>query len=702
MLLILIAWFKAIIFVNVKKLLENIRNYYAEIYKVLLFVLSMVIIVLLFPESTQFKYEYTQGRPWLYENLESPIDFPIKKSDKEIILEKDKIKEESKLYFNLDIDKTEIIISNISSGFDSLWLKTYGLGNRDKFVANKQKCIEIASNIYQIGIIKMPINIVEKHDDIIIYVLRNNIAKEAFLNYFYSPKSAFLYVLEQLQENKGIDDVLISNFLHNHMVSNVFLDTAKTNLELKYRINNVSPNRGVVLQGQHIISKGEIIDASVFETLESLEIDFKNRSRSSNFGLYLGKVILVSVPLFAFGLFLFFFRSDIIEDSKNLLMIFILIISMVAVTRLVVVYDSSMAMLIPLMISTIVIRAFYDTSLALIVHLITVILISFVVPNSFIFIFLQIMTGLITIISVVKLHKRSQFFFSALYIFISYSVIYVGVELIQEASIVNIELKMFLYFAISAGLTLLASPIIYLFERLFGMVTDVSLLEYADTNNPLIRQLSSKAPGTFHHCIQVSNLAEAAAAEIGANQLLVRAGAMYHDIGKMANPMFFTENQNGNYSPHDELSYTESANIIISHVLQGVKMAKSHKLPSQIVDFIRTHHGTKRVEYFYRMHLKDLPDEEVKLNQFTYHGPIPYSKETCVLMMADAVEAASRSIKNPNAKSISELVDAIIKSQLDQGQYNNANISLREINQVKKSFKKKLLNIYHIRIEYPD
>ncbi len=662
----------------------------------------MIIIVLLFPESTQFKYEYSQGMPWLFENLESPVDFPIKKSKQEIASEKEKIRKESKLYFDFDIEKTQSIVSNISSGFDSLWLKTYGLGNREKFSANKQICIEIASTIYQTGIIELPSNLSANHDDIVVYVLRNNIAKEAFINYFYSPKTAFLYVLEQLKKTHNINDTLISNYLHTNMVSNVYLDTAKTNLELKYRLNNVSPNRGVVLQGQHIISKGEIIDDSVFEIIESLKADFKNRSRSSNFGLNLGKVILVSIPLFAFGLFLFFFRQDIIEDSKNLLMIFILIISMVAITRLVVVYDSSMVMLIPLMISTIVIRAFYDTSLALIVHLITVILISFVVPNSFIFIFLQIMTGLITIISVVKLHKRSQFFFSALYIFISYSIIYIGVELIQEASLVNIELKVFLYFAISAGLTLLASPIIYLFERLFGMVTDVSLLEFADTNNPLIRQLATKAPGTFHHCIQVSNLAEAAASEIGANQLLVRAGAMYHDIGKMENPMFFTENQSGNYSPHDELSYTESANIIISHVLQGVKLAKSHKLPSQIVDFIRTHHGTKRVEYFYRMHLKDLPDVEVKLRQFTYHGPIPYSKETCVLMMADAVEAASRSIKNPNAKSISELVDAIIKSQLDQGQYNNANISLREINQVKKTFKKKLLNIYHIRIEYPD
>jgi len=662
----------------------------------------MVVIVLLFPESTKFKYEYNEGRPWLYEDLESPVDFAIKKSDSEIEHEKEEIKKSSKFYFAFDADITNKYLSEISSSFDSLWLQTYGLGNRDKFSINKQSCVDIATNVFQTGIVKLPADIPENHDDVIVFVLRNNVAKEAFLNYFYSPKTAFMYVLQELEKNKTLDKDFIANFMHPYLKPNVFIDRKKTDMEFQYRLDHISPNRGVVLRGQHIISKGEIIDANVYEILESLRSDFQNKARASNIGLIVGKVILISIPLIAFGLFLFFFRIDIFEDSKNLLMIFMLIISMVAVTRLVVVYDSSLAMLIPLMISPIVIRAFYDTSLALIVHITTVILISFVVPNSFIFVFLQLMTGMVAIISVVKLHKRSQFFFSALYIFISFSMIYLGVELITEANLSNINLMVFVYFAISAGLTLLATPIIYLFERVFGLVTDVSLLEYADTNNPLIRELSTKAPGTFHHCIQVSNLAEEAATEIGANQLLVRAGAMYHDIGKIENPMFFTENQNGNYSPHDELSYQESANIIISHVLHGIKIAKSHNLPNQIIDFIRTHHGTKRVEYFYRMHLKEMPDEEIKLREFTYHGPIPYSKETCILMMADAVEAASRSLKSPDAKSISELVDAIIKSQLDQGQYNNANISLREINTVKKVFKKKLLNIYHIRIEYPD
>jgi putative nucleotidyltransferase with HDIG domain len=353
------------------------------------------------------------------------------------------------------------------------------------------------------------------------------------------------------------------------------------------------------------------------------------------------------------------------------------------------------------MISPIVIRAFYDTQLALITHIITVILVSFIVPSSFQFLFLQLMTGLITIISIRTLQKRSQFLITSIIIFASFSVIYFGMILAMEGGVEEINGYIISYFAISAALTFFSFPLIFLFEKLFMLVTDMSLLEYSDTNNTLIRKLAEKAPGTFHHSIQVANLAEEATLLIGGNALLVRAGAMYHDIGKAENPMFFTENQNGSFNPHDELTFQESSQIIINHVLKGIEIAKSNNIPNQIIDFIRTHHGTKRVEYFYRMYKKDFPEDDVRLVDFTYHGPIPYSKETCVLMMADAAEAASRSLKTPDAKSISELIDTIIKSQMDQGQFNNANITMKEINMVKKVFKRKLMNIYHVRIEYP-
>ena len=685
-----------------KKFLSSVRNNSSEIYKVFLFLSTLIILLFLSPKGKQFRYEFHESSPWLYEELVAPADFPIKKSQKEIDKEIDDINNSSKLYFKYDDEITQHISDNISSKFDTIWLKTFGFGERKAYAINKELCIKLSNEILETGLLEKSKTLKNESKDKVVYIVRNKIAQETFLNYFFTSKSSYLLIKEEASNIDGAKVDFILDFLSNNLSPNIVYDAKKTETEKQIKLAQISPNKGVILKGEHIISKGEIIDKKTFKILESLKYDYLNKSQNSQVGLYIGKIILISLPLLTLGLFLLFFRADIIEDTKNIIMIFILIIIMVSITRLVVEFNSNYVLIIPIMLVPIIIRAFYDSRLALIVHITTSILVSFNVPNSFLFLFLQIMTGLITITSIVKLQKRSQFFLTALYIFISYSVIYIGIELVTEGNLNVIKWQGFAFFAISASLTLLASPLIYLFEKIFGMVTDVSLLEYADTNNSLIRELSNKAPGTFNHCIQVSNLAEEAAIEIGANALLVRAGAMYHDIGKMNNPIYFTENQSGSYSPHEELSYEESAEVIIGHVLNGVKLAKEHNLPNQIIDFIRTHHGTKRVEYFYRMHKNELPDEEIKLSTFTYHGPIPYSKETCILMMADAVEAASRSIKTPNAKSISELVDAIVKSQLDQGQYNNADISLREINTVKKVFKRKLLNIYHLRIEYPD
>jgi len=467
-------------------------------------------------------------------------------------------------------------------------------------------------------------------------------------------------------------------------------------------MHEISPYDGVVQQGQLIISKGEVIDEGSYRILKSMKSNFEKKAGKSFALIILGQVILVAIPLFAFVLFLLYFRHDLFEENKNIILFLLLITLMVFVSRFAVNINPNYLYIVPLVVNILVIRAFFDTRLALMLHLTTVLLVSYFVPNSFQFLFLQVITGIITIISIVKLYKRSQFFTTALYIFLSYSIMYIAMVLITRGDLSKVEPLHLLYFAFNAMLVLFSYPLIYLIEKLFGMITDISLLEYADTNNDLIRELASKAPGTFQHSVQVANLAEEAIREIGGNPLLVRAGAMYHDIGKSINPVYFTENQPGGYNPHDDLSFEESARIIIDHVISGVEVARKNKIPEQIIDFIRTHHGTKRVEYFYRMSLKEKPMDEIDLDEFTYKGPIPYNRETCVLMMADAVEAASRSIKVPDNQKISDLVDAIIKSQMDEGQYNNANITMRDINKVKKLFKKKLMSIYHVRIEYPD
>ncbi len=683
-----------------KKKLAYIRNHYAEIYKVFLFVVSIIIIVTVLPKELQFKYEYNLNMPWMYEDLVAPEDFPIIKTEAEITKEKEQLRKQIKPYFIYDEDLTQQTLAEAEANFDSAWVQQFGFEDKEQYELNKSFYLNTLKEILYQGVINIP-NAFQLKNDQVITLIRNNTGHESFAKDYYTVNSAFEEIKKRARNEENLETSFLKPLFLRAIVQNINYDKNKTENELSILLENLSPYRGMVQKGQRIIDKGEIINPDVYRILQSLQKDFESKTRQSSITVTIGESILIAIPMIAFFLYLFFFRSDIYEDSKNLMMLLILIITMVVLTRILVTYHSNYVFIVPLMISPIVIRAFYDTQLALITHIITVILVSFIVPSSFQFLFLQLMTGLITIISIRTLQKRSQFLITSIIIFVSFSIIYFGMILAMEGGVEEINGHIVSYFAISAALTFFSFPLIFLFEKLFMLVTDMSLLEYADTNNTLIRKLAEKAPGTFHHSIQVANLAEEATMLIGGNALLVRAGAMYHDIGKAENPMFFTENQNGSFNPHDELTFQESAHIIINHVLKGIEIAKSNNIPDQIIDFIRTHHGTKRVEYFYRMYKKDFPEDDVRLADFTYHGPIPYSKETCVLMMADAAEAASRSLKTPDAKSISELIDTIIKSQMEQGQFNNANITMKEINMVKKVFKRKLMNIYHVRIEYP-
>jgi cyclic-di-AMP phosphodiesterase PgpH len=357
--------------------------------------------------------------------------------------------------------------------------------------------------------------------------------------------------------------------------------------------------------------------------------------------------------------------------------------------------------LIPVCIVPVVIRAFFDNRLALYVHINTIILIGFLIPKSFEFVFLQFIAGIIAILSMVSLRRRSQLFSTVVLIFVTYAAVYIGLSLAHGGNWSALVWIDFLYFSIAAILTLFAYPLIFLFERLFGMPTDFSLLELSDTNNPLLRKLAMVAPGTFQHSMQVANLAEEAIFSIGGNALLTRTGALYHDIGKMESAMFFTENQTSGYNPHDEISYKESANIIIDHVINGIEMARKNNLPEYIIDFIRTHHGTTTARYFYTMYLKDNPGNIADMGDFVYPGPKPFSKETAIVMMADSVEAASRSLGKSDEDQISKLVDRIIDRQIEENQFERAPITFSDITRIKKIFKDRLLNIYHVRIAYP-
>ena len=410
--------------------------------------------------------------------------------------------------------------------------------------------------------------------------------------------------------------------------------------------------------------------------------------------------MLVSIAIVLLMVFLYLFRRDIYDDNRLVGLILLVITAMLFTLSMAIKFELPNMYYIPYCIVPIIIRILFDTRLALNIHMLVVLMAGFFVPNSFEFAYFEITAGMVSIYSIKYLARREQFLISAVIIMITYFMAFLGISLIKEGTIVDLDWVSFVPFIVSVLLTLLAYPLIYLFERIFSITSDITLIELTNTNAPLLREMAFTAPGTFQHSLQVANLAENAIYAIGGNALLVRAGALYHDIGKMDNPLFFIENQNSVFNPHDKLPYEESAQVIIRHVSRGIEMAQKANIPDIVIDFIRTHHGNTRVDYFYQSFLKNFPEKIVDENTFRYPGPIPFSKETGVLMLADSIEAASRSLKQPDETSINNLVDRIVKYKLDQDQLNDSDITLKDLETIKTIFKRMLMSIYHVRINY--
>ncbi len=687
---------------NMKNFISFIRHSHPEIYKGILFCFAVTAIVYIFPKQGKFKYEFQnlKGKPWLHEDLIAPFDFSIKKSNEEIKNEKSDIIANAKPYFKIDNSIFPAKKTQLNTEFNSSWVIKKNNAKKEK---NLVFAIKLLDSIYSKGIIE-PNSIIEnKPSDFSIYVLDNNVAEERDLHEFYTINSAYEYEQLQLKNNPEIDAKYLLPILENCIAHTIFYDKETSEKILKQAIEDISPSRDIILKEQRIISKGEIIDAQKFQILESLKSIYEGETdgASDYFYILLGQILIVSLCLSILITFLGFFRKEIFIDNAKITFILILIILQVLMARFSDASQSFNIYLLPFCILPIITRAFYDTRIALFVHLITVLIASFLAPDRFEFTFIQLLGGMVAIFSIVNMRNRSQIFISSGVIFLTYSVAFIGITIIQEGGSDAITWQGFAWFGISALLTLFSYPLIFVFEKLFGFISDVSLLELSDTNGKLLRELASRAPGTFQHSLQVANLAEEAIYNIGGNALLVRTGALYHDIGKMEMPMYFIENQANGMNPHDEMSFDESASIIISHVIKGIEIAKQHKLPEQIIDFIRTHHGTSITGYFYRSFQNAFPEEKIDESKFHYPGPIPFSKETAVLMMADSVEAASRSLKKYDAETIDALVEQIINTQIEQNQYANADITYKDINTLKKIFKKKLMNIYHVRVEYP-
>lgn len=676
------------------KTLDNVYKHQSLVYKYFLYVVSVALIVFFFPKGGKFKYEFQRGKPWQYENLYAPIDFSIQKTQKEIEEEKSSIRRNKTHYYTYNANIVSDVKTEVGQELNKLF-------QSENFSPSKRRALrelseELVEEVYIHGIFQ---NVPQSESTV---VVKSNEAQPISPSDYLGLEQA----KKKVSEHFSGTDITVANrlqgLIRNSLRANLFYDEALTESALNDELSKISYTRGEVDQGKLIIAKGEIVESEDFKILNSLKDEYESElwMGSNYYFILLGYTILVALVLIMLFLFLKRYRTEIFQNNNKVTFIFFNILLMVIATTLMVKHYENYIYMVPLCILPLILKNFFDARLGLFVHVLTVLILGFVVPNSFEYIFLQIIAGIVTILTVSELYKRANLFISVGQITLIYIIGYFAFHAIHEGNLENIEWILFGVFVLNGLLTLFAQPLIYMFEKIFGLVSDVSLLELSDTNSKLLKELSDKAPGTFHHSLQVANLAEAAANEIGANAMLVRVGALYHDIGKMENPTYFTENQITSVNPHDDLPPKESAKIIIDHVINGIEIARKNKLPDRVIDFIRTHHGTTVVYYFFKKQ-QEL-DSETDAENFKYPGPIPFSKETAILMMSDAVEAASKSLKNPTFTIIDEFVEKIVKGQMQANQYLNANITLKEIEMVKKVLKQKLTNIYHLRVEYPE
>ncbi|WP_339651254.1 HDIG domain-containing metalloprotein [uncultured Salegentibacter sp.] len=680
-----------------KKFVNNLYKNQALFYKVFLFALTAVLIVYLLPKGGNFKYEIPKGKPWQYENLYAPFDFAILKSEEEIQDERQQIINNHTPYFQFNQEIPNQVKSEVPEVVTEVFPDSI-LNNREIQIIGFVN--ETLEGVYEYGLLQDNNRL---EDNQLVYLRKGNEAFEISYKNILKQDQVRDFLNSEIEESNlsEVENELLEVFF-NLIEPNVSFDSEFTQKELQSKLDNISYTRGNIEQGSRVIARGEVVEGNKYNILRSLKNEYESQvwSESNYKWIIVGYSVLVALALLMLLLFIRKYRQEIFENNVKVTFIFFNILFMVLLTTLVVNFNIDYVYVVPLCILPLTLKAFFDARLGMFTHVITVLLLGFIVPNSYEYMFLQIIAGIVTILTVSELYKRANLFISVGQITLVYIISYFAFTVIQEGNIADVEGEVLLTFLLGGLATLFVQPLIYIYEKIFGMVSDMSLLELSDTNSKLLKELSEKAPGTFHHSLNVANLAEAAANEINANAMLVRVGALYHDIGKMKNPTYFSENQTSAVNSHDELAPKESAQIITDHVINGIEIAKKHNLPDRVIDFIRTHHGTTTVYFFY-MKEKEQNDNAVA-DDFRYPGPIPFSKETAILMMCDSVEAASKSLKEPTAGVIDNFVEKIIDKQMKEEQFLNANITFKEIQVVKKILKRKLKNIFHLRVEYPE
>ena len=668
-----------------------------SIYKIFLIIGCSILTVYFFPSGGKFKYNFQKGRPWQYNTLYAPFDFAILKSEEELESEKKEILNQNSNYYRFNenvFDQVKLSYKNNFSNFillpasDANYIKIYNYGS------------DLLDEIYTNGVIPLG---QENIGNSVVFLIKGNIEKSININDFFKIGDLKNWLNEKIIDQDFYQ--LIDSFyplFFEIIQPNIVFEKDFTENILQSSLTTISPYRGMIPENSIIISKGEIVMGENLQILSSLQMEYESQlwTEYSYYWIILGYSILALITFLTLLLFIYNYRSELYSNNKKVTFIFLNVVAVISLTTLVVNFNPDYTYAIPICILPLILKTFFDPRLGLFAHVIAILTLGFIIPNSFEFVFLQIIAGIVIIQSVTQLQNRANLFITVGQIVLIYIIGYIAFTLIREGSIREVNPNMIGLFLINGLLTLFAQPLIYLYEKAFNLVSDVSLLELSDTNSTLLKDLSNKAPGTFHHSLEVANLSETAASAIGANTLLARVGALYHDIGKIKNPSFFSENQTSRYSPHKRLTPIESAKIIIDHVSDGVLIAKKNKLPNRVIDFIKTHHGTTRVYYFFKKAIdsKDLKFEE---KDFKYPGPKPFSKETAILMMADSVEAASKSLRDPDIDQISNFVNSIIDKQVEEKQFSECQVTFADIETVKKVLIKKLINIYNLRIEYP-
>lgn len=663
-----------------------------------IFIVAILFVTYIFPRQGKFKYSFNEGRPWQYGLLTATQDFPIYKSEDLLKREQDSLLSFFEPYFTVN----EEIEKNALAEFDA----DLNLNSKLKemspqyilFIRSKLK------EVYEHGIMKSDdYDRIAESETKSFRLKKGNVADSRAIEDFYTIRSAYEKILEDASRNLD-ENLLRSADINSYIHENIVYDASTSDKAREEFVQQVSPTIGLVQAGQRIIDQGEIVDSRTYSILSSYKRVIEERigGADRNTWTTLGQFLLVTIMFVSFYLYLLFFRPHEYRNKKHVMFMLSLIVTFVLLTAITMRFELFNVYIIPYAIVTILIRTFIDSRTALFASIITLILSSLMVPFPFEFMVIQISVSMISIFMLKELTERSQLIRSSFFILLAYVLVYVGMTLYQEGDIQAINWRILIYFLINFIFIMFTYSLVYVIEKMFGFVSGVTLVELSNINKPLLKELSEKAPGTFQHSLQVSNLGMAAAAKLGANASLIRTGALYHDIGKIVNPAFFTENQPPGMNPHAGLPFEESARIIINHVKDGIKIARKNNLPQQLVDFIETHHGESMPKYFYISWKNANPDKEIDEALFKYPGPNPFTVETAIMMMADAVEAASRSLKVYTEESIRGLVNKIIDSQLEEGYFKNAPITFRDIQVVKDVFVDKLKTVYHSRVAYPE